>query len=1036
MAEDLLFNVAGEIIKKLGSVALQEIGLWWGLKEELQKLKNTTTTIQAVLLDAEEKSAQNNEVKNWLGMLKEVVYDADNLLDDFSTEALRQQVMGGNKLKKEVWLFFSASNPIVYGIKMGHKIKAIRERLDDIAKNRLAFHFVEHSTENPFTARERDQTISFVAEEEVIGRDDDKKRILELLFDSNTEDNVSVIPIVGIGGLGKTKLAQLVYSNKNVTEKFELKMWVCVSDVFDIKIIVGKVIKSLTRKEPGNLELDQLQSDLRERIEGRKYLLVLDDVWNEDLQKWTDLKALLTCGARGSRILVTTRSEMVAAITSGKKTHYSLKGLDVDKSWSLFKKLVFEGKEPESPKVKEIGEQIIEKYVGVPLAIKTIASLLYFRDPEREWLPFLENDLSKIAQNENDILPTLQLSYDHLPSHLKHCFAYCALFPKDYVIDVKKLIHLWAAQGFIESSNSSLCVEDIGLQYFTELWWRSFFQEVERDELGNVESCKMHDLMHDLATSVAGKGICIINSKEKSVDESVRHVSFYFRLYSSQQIPAGLSNALKLRTFLLPQQDFSISDDVSKLSISKVIVPNFRELRVCDMNRENIKKMSNFINKLKHLRYLDVSVNRNIVALPNSITNLQNLQVLNVSNCSLKELPKDIKKLINLRHLYCGNCFSLTHMPRGLGQLTSLRTLTWFVVAKDNSVAKNVGGLNELNSLNNLRGSLAIINLGYVKNGIINPILKDKSLLQSLSLSSDRYFDDANVDNEEMAFQNLQPHPNLKKLTVDSYRGLSLPSWLSSLTNLVDIRLTYCRGQHLPPLYQIPSLQMLDISQFDYLEYIEIEGQAASFFPSLKFLRLWGCRKLIGWRMKRYEDDSDDSTTISSPDLLQFPCLSRFICYRCPNMSWIPQFPSLDEDLELTKVSVQLVQQIFTTSTSSSSSSISPPLSKLKNLRIEEIEELESLPSDGLQNLTSLHTLNITSCPRLTSLPREICSLISLRKLYIHNCPLLNERCANKKGADWPFISHIPNIMVDSKRIQEEGRYLLGDEDKNLQLLK
>ncbi|KAJ9158803.1 hypothetical protein P3X46_024349 [Hevea brasiliensis] len=708
---------------------------------------------------------------------------------------------------------------------MGHKIKAIRERLDDIAKDRHAFHFVEHSTEKPFTARERDQTISFVAEEEVIGRDDDKKKILELLFDSNTEDNVSVIPIVGIGGLGKTTLAQLVYSDKNVTDKFELKMWVCV--FFDVKVIVGKVIKSLTHKEPGNLELDQLQSDLRERIEGKKYLLLLDDVWNEDLQKWTDLKALLTCGARGSRILVTTCSEKVAGITSGKKTHYSLKGLDLDKSWSLFKKIVFEGKEPESPNVKEIGERIIKKCVGVPLAIKTIAGLLYFRDLEREWLPFLENDLSKIAQNENVILNTLKLSYDHLSSHLKHCFAYCALFPKDYVINVKKLIHLWAAQGFIESSSSSLCDEDIGLQYFTELWWRSFFQEVKRDELGNVKSCKMHDLMHELATSVAGKGICIINSEEKSVDENVRHVSFDFRLYSSQQIPAGLSNALKLRTFFWP----------------------------CTM----IEKVSNSINKLKHLRYLDVSGNVKILALPNSIMNLQNLQVLNVSDCSrLKELPKDIKKLINLRHLYCDGCWDLTHMPRGLGQLTSLRTLTWFVVAKDNSVAKNVGGLNELNSLNNLRGSLAIFNLGYVKNGIINPILKDKSLLQSLSLSSDRD-DDANVQSEEMAFQNLQPHPNLKELVVSSYRGRRLPSWVSSLPNLVNTLLQFCRCQHLPPLHQIPSLQRLEIWGLNDLEYIEIDGQATSFFPSLKFLKLWYCRKLIGWRMKRYEDDSDDS---------------------------------------------------------------------------------------------------------------------------------------------------------------------------------
>ncbi|KAF2319578.1 hypothetical protein GH714_017177 [Hevea brasiliensis] len=575
MAEGVLFDIAGDIIQKLGSRAFRDIGLWWGLKDELKKLKATVSSIQAVLVDAEKKQALDEQVKDWLGKLQEVVYDADDLLDDFATEALRRQLMTGNRMAKE---------------------------------------------------------------------------------------------------------------------------------------------------------------------------------------------ALLTCGARGSRILVTTRSEMVAAITRGKKPHYSLKGLDLDKSWSLFKKVVFEGKEPESPKVKEIGEQIIKKCVGVPLAIKTIAGLLYFRDPEREWLPFLENNLSKIAQNENVILNRLKLSYDHLSSLLKHCFAYCALFPKDYVIDVKKLIHLWVAQGFIEPSNSSLYVEDIGLQYFTELWWRSFFQEVERDELGNAAFCKMHDLMHDLTTFVAGNGISIINSKEKIVDESVRYVSFALWLYSSQQIRVGLSNAKKLRTFLLPRQGFSRDVIAHVLSIPQVIVPNFRELRVYDIGQTTIEKVPSSVNRFKHLRYLDVSSNNEIRTLPNSITDLQNLQVLNVSSCHrLKELPKDIKKLINLRHLYCRGCWSLTHMPRGLGQLASLRTLTLFVVAEDNSVAKNVGGLNELNSLNNLRGGLAIRYLGYVKNGIINPNLKGKSLLQSLTLYSDLQYGNANVDNEEMAFQSLQPHPNLKE---------------------------------------------------------------------------------------------------------------------------------------------------------------------------------------------------------------------------------------------------------------------------------
>ncbi|KAF2319561.1 hypothetical protein GH714_017012 [Hevea brasiliensis] len=764
MAERVLFYIAGEIIKKLGSRALQEIGVWWGVKDELQKLKGTVSRIRAVLLDAEKKAALNEQVKDWLGQLQEIVYDADDLIDDFATEALQRQVMTGNRMTKEVSLFFSSSNRLVYGFKMGHKIKAIRKRLLEIHADTESFNLEVHNEERGYTTKVRDQTESSVPEV-VIGRDGDKKAIIEFLLASNSEENVSVLSIVGIGGLGKTTLAQFIFNDEQVSKRFEVKLWVCVSDPFDVKMIVKKILESAKGTKSEELELEALKSHLGEIINGKKYMLVLDDVWNENSERWDSLKKLLVGGSGGSKILVTTRSIKVAKVASTVEP-YVLEGLSPTESWSLFLRVALKGQEPKDSSVKKTGEEIVNKCVGVPLAIKTIASILCFKNPETEW------------------------------------------------------------------------------------------------------------------------------------------------------------------------------------------------------------------------------------------------------------------------HLYCDCCWHLTHMPRGLGQLTSLRTLTRFVVAEDNSVAKNVGGLNELNSLNNLRGSLEIADLGYVKNGIINPILKDKSLLQSLSLSSDRY-GDANVQSEEMAFQNLEPHPNLKELKVYSYRGARLPSWVSSLTNLVNIQLGNSRCQHLPPLDQFPSLQMLDIWALNDLEYIEIEGQATSFVPSLKVLKLWDCRKLIGWRMKRYEDDSDDSTTISSPDLLQFPCLSEFHCRGCPNLSLIPQFPSLDEDLELRKVSVQLVQQILTTSTSSSSSSIVPPFSKLKKLIIWDIKDLEFLPPDGLHNLTSLQQLEIMMCPRLTSLPQEMRSLTSLRELTISVCPLLSKRCAGKKGEDWPFISHIPNVKVDGKRIQWEGCYLLEDEEKS-----
>ena len=253
---------------------------------------------------------------------------------------------------------------------------------------------------------------------------------------------------------------------------------------------------------------------------------MLDDVWNEDREKWFSLKAILKGGARGSGILLTTRIKIVAEITQTMQPHL-LKGLDETQSWSLFKKMTFvEGEEPKSASFVNIGKEILKKCGGVPLAIRTIGGLLSLKKSEKEWQSFKNNELLNISQNDNDILPTLKLSYDHLPSYLKQCFAFCSIFPKDYEIEKDSLIYMWMAQGFINLYNENKCLEDVGDEYFMDLLWRSFFQEVEEDELGNISKFKIHDLMHDLAIKVMGSESTIIYSKETDIDEKTHHVSF------------------------------------------------------------------------------------------------------------------------------------------------------------------------------------------------------------------------------------------------------------------------------------------------------------------------------------------------------------------------------------------------------------------------------------------------------------------------------------------------------------------------------
>ncbi|KAJ6745239.1 LEUCINE-RICH REPEAT-CONTAINING PROTEIN SOG2 [Salix koriyanagi] len=543
----------------------------------------------------------------------------------------------------------------------------------------------------------------------------------------------------------------------------------------------------------------------------------------------------------------------------------------------------------------------------------------------------------------------------------------------------------------------------------------------------------------------------------------------------SQQIPIPLPCAKRLRTLVLllgGKWDGRAWESICR---------DFRHLRVLVLNHFRMKEVPPLIEKLKHLKYLDLSNNK-MEALPNSVTNLVNLQVIKLNGCGyLKELPRGINKLINLRHLDIGcaanddSCKSLEYMPRGIGKLTSLQTLSCFVVAKNRSPkSKMVGGLDELSRLNELRGSLEILVKGYERDSCISEFegakLEDKQYLQCLTIKWDIDMD-SDIDLYDKMLQSLQPNSSLQELRVRDYRGMRFPSWLSDLSNLVRIRLVGCRRfKHIPPLDGIPSLEELCIEDMDNLEYIDSEGgggkEVSNFFPSLKKLKIWNCGRLKGWWKKsrgEMEDDSDESTVEEELIMLSFPRLSSLSIGKCPNLTSMPLFPTLDEDLYLWSTSSMPLQQTMKMKPpvySSSSSSFIRPLSNLKKLDIWTIDDMESLPEVGLQNLSSLQTLVILECPRLKSLPLHGQGMPSLQQLWIYGCrrlkslsesksqgmipylPSLQELiimdcseelsrgCRKESEEVWPNIKHIPNILIDDYYIQKEGRFLKRKKSK------
>ncbi|XP_075673970.1 putative disease resistance protein RGA4 [Castanea sativa] len=1097
MADAILYGVVQKIIESLGSFTLKQIGSIWGVKDDLEKMNKTVLAIQAVLQDAEEQQVQNHQVKLWLNNLRDVVFDADDLLSEFSTHVFRRKVMGGDKKAKKVRIFFSRSNQLVFSFKMACKIKATREKLNNIATDWKNFHLelVERPLKTQDVTRDRDQTHSYIGEEEVIGREEDRKAIVDLLLDLDVKDNVSFICIVGIGGLGKTTLAQYVYNDKNVKDYFELKMWVCVAEDFDVKKIVEKIIESATKTKPENLGMDPLQNKLREHLDKKKYLLVLDDIWNEDEEKWCNLKRLLMGGAKGSKVVITTRTNLVAEITSTISS-YSLKGLSRDQSWSLLKKVAFKkGQETINSNLEAIGMDIVEKCQGVPLALRTIGKVLFFKKTEDEWLYIKNTKLTDVTQLKNGIMPILKLSYDYLPSHLKCCFAYCSLFPKDYLIDKLTLIQLWISQGFIQSSEESHQLEHVANEYFMELLWRSFFQEAEEDG-GMNRRFKMHDLIHDLAQYVSETNCTLVDTSAKNVKEKGHHLSFpFYNVSFFKESLSTLVKANKIRTFILAYDEWVYDQGTIEEATLKKLISTFRYLRALDLHGLNMKMLPNTIGTLMHLKYLDLSSNdievlpsyitklvnlqtlklsqceklrelpvdiqkmvslkhldvffSDIEVLPSSITKLVNLQTLKLCGCGkLRELPVDIHKMVSLKHLDLADCENLTHMPCGLVQLTSLQTLSLFVVSKGPvGSSKHCGGLAELNKLNDLRGTLEIKNLAWVKDATSEfkaANLKEKQYLSELKLRWNPEGDDGvDANDDENPMNSLQPHGSLKSLVVDGYMGVRVSSWLSFLTNLVKLFIFGCKKcQYLPPLYQLPTLQELTISTMDGLEYMtegdmndEISASLASpstFFPSLEDLNISNCPNLKGWwRSVDKGNEATTTSTISSSStnhyhqhIPSFPRLSSLWWENCPKMTCMPLFPNLEEGLWLLNSSWKVVEETiemnnrggrassFPSSSSSSSSSFSPPLSKLKVLRLCEIQELESLPEEWFKNLTSLEYLFIQHCPNLTSLPEGMSHLSSLRSLTIEGCPQLKQRCEKENGEDWDKISHFPYLNI------------------------
>ena len=982
VGEAVLTAFIETLFDKLSSSDLLHFARQEQVLADINKWENTLLKIQAVLDDAEEKQLTSRRVKMWLDDLRNLAYDVEDILDDFATEALGRKVMAETQSSTSKVRVFIPScctsftpTAVKFNVKMRSKIEDITSRLQYISAQQNDLLLTTKISGKRSTKKEEIMpTTCLIDESRVCGRETDKAAIVDLLLHDHerSDDAVRVIPIIGMGGVGKTTLAQLAYNNDKVESHFDLRVWACVSDDFDVLRVTRTILQSVASdisnvKDLNQLDLNQLQVKLKEGLSGKMFLLVLDDVWNQNCDKWDILYTPLRTGAKGSRVIVTTRNQgVVSAI--GASSAYPLRELSNDECLSLFAQQALGIRDFDNhPRLRVVGEEIVKKCKGLPLAAKALGGMLRTKLNDDAWEDILKSKIWDLPEENNSILPALKLSYHHLPSHLKRCFAYCSIFPKDYEFKVDDLVLLWMGEGFLGQLKGQKQMEEIGTEFFHELLARSFFQQ------SNCKSSQfvMHDLVHDLAQLVAGDTCFNLedkleNNEKHTISERARHSSFIHQTFEIARKFEVFGKVKNLRTFVALPTNIQGRWETGYISpkVLHELLSGMRCLRVLSLADYYVREVPDSISKLKHLRYLNFS-NCSIKDLPDSVSDLYNLQTLILRDCNkLIRLPKGIGKLINLRHLDIVGTSGLQEISFQVGNLTNLQTLSKFIVSK--SGGSRIG---ELKNLSSLQGMLSISKLHEIVNvkDARDANLKNKQKMVEIIMEwNDEFWDSRNGLDELQVLESLQPHKNLEKLIIAFYGGSKFPSWIGdSFSKMVSLALKDCKKcSLLPTIGGLPFLEILHIQGMEKVKSIgaEFYGECKNPFATLKELRFEDMPEWESW----------SHSNLMKENITVFPNLKKFVIRKCPKL--MGELPKCLQSLVKLDVSEcpELVCGL-------------PELASLHELNLEECDEA-MLRGDEV-DLRSLATLQLKRISRLNCLSMSHTrSLVALQELVIKDC--------------------------------------------------
>ncbi|CAH1435929.1 unnamed protein product [Lactuca virosa] len=851
MAEALVVIAAEGILKKVLTIAVGEIAIAWGYEEKLTGLHRTLEMVRAKLLDAEGKKDTQAAVMVWLKQLKDVVGEADDVLDEIDYQMLRRKIK-----KREQGERMVSSLPVLkkFSIhnEIGHKIENINKSLLEIYTQANSLGLQNEHPVEPVPDRLYRETVPHREEFKIVGRDDDKLRIIELLTVSRTEEKFTVVPIVGMGGIGKTALAKLVYNDKKSKDYFHVRAWLCVSVKVDIITLLAKIYESLAGKKPESESKVNLIKSLEEKLRGKKYLLVLDDVWVEERPYWEEFRTCMlnVNSQNGSGILVTTRKLEIGTHDMIRDS-CRLERLSNDECWSIFRERAFLAEESPSAELEAIGREILKKCSGLPLVLNVLGGMLAnCSDPEK-WLSIKNSKVWDLEEGMGKVQKSLELSFDNLPnSIIKQCFVYCSIFKKDTIMEKGELVRLWMALGLVQADEAkNKEMEDVGNDIFQILVNNSLFQlDVKKDGYSHITHCSMHDLVHDLLLSLSTQEILVLTGvKNNDITRipQVKHLVFY-QLFEESE--GKISKLIERDTVARRLRTLFIEGEVEK----KFSFQRFNCMRILKLKGYHIHKLHDSIGELVHLRHLDLSYTE-IYVLPESIGKLYHLQTLKLP-FGFEQFPESMRNLISLRY-FQGHM----EIPANIvGHLTSLRNLSSF------TVLSSMGhGIEVLRHLNNLSGYLCISALENVsrKEDAVKADLASKKKLSNIGFEWSGHNKGANRNNKDV-LEGLQPPGDLKTLTIKRFSGDNFPEWVmkmainiegkwTPLNNLMSITLSDCRScLSLPTLEHLPHLRDLVLEHMDSLTCLrssDVTGSTKPLSLSLRSLKVWNMKRLEWW---------------------------------------------------------------------------------------------------------------------------------------------------------------------------------------------